>query len=316
MNRIFKAFFNRNKNCSVVCSEVNKVNGKVTRQENKKLLILSFCLCLISPSFAANYQDYSDARVIGSYSSTTGDITIFSDGKVIDMGSIPNWNTDITTSEGLNNFYHIDSNGNIALTQIEPGSLSEQNRNYLINKLDEYEGETTLLFDHYVRDHANGGWAVFREVKKGEDGKLVISGEMRSWFVYGRYVTEDDFKNSPLLSDIGSGILDPRLDSDGAAVEAVSKDTTLTRKLTNLSDGEISADSTDAVNGSQLYELQQQISTGSNDYLSVNASDDEASPSTSAKAIGARSTALGEGATTKGSQSLAVGYKASAEAAN
>ncbi|MCL1596995.1 YadA-like family protein [Parasutterella secunda] len=83
-----------------------------------------------------------------------------------------------------------------------------------------------------------------------------------------------------------------------------------------MAKGEISADSYDAINGSQLYELQQQIATGGNEYLSVNASDEEASPSTSAKAIGARSTALGEGATAKGSQSLAVGYKASVEATN
>lgn len=97
--------------------------------------------------------------------------------------------------------------------------------------------------------------------------------------------------------------------------DAVTKWTAvMQRKLVNVAPGEVSATSTDAVNGSQLYELQEKIGSGGSEYLSVNATDNDASPSTSAKAVGARSTAVGESATATGTRSVAIGYQSTAEA--
>ena len=88
-----------------------------------------------------------------------------------------------------------------------------------------------------------------------------------------------------------------------------------TRKLVNVSAGEISATSTDAVNGSQLYELDQKINAGaSSPYLSVNATNDIADPLTSAKARGAHSIAIGENAIAAEKNSVAIGMNAYVEA--
>ena len=86
--------------------------------------------------------------------------------------------------------------------------------------------------------------------------------------------------------------------------------------MTGVSAGEISADSLDAVNGSQLYELQQKITEGSggSEYLSINATDEAADPTTSAKAQGAHSMAVGEEAVSSGTNSVAMGYKATVAA--
>ncbi|WP_236596659.1 YadA-like family protein [Paraburkholderia hiiakae] len=95
---------------------------------------------------------------------------------------------------------------------------------------------------------------------------------------------------------------------------------TSTVKLTNLSDGELSASSSDAVTGAQLYatnqhvaDLGQQIQnigdTGSQ-YISTNTT------SGAASATGSNSIAAGGGATASGANSTAIGDKASATGNN
>lgn len=123
--------------------------------------------------------------------------------------------------------------------------------------------------------------------------------------------------NRDLTAEEQLDIFNSFVDTTDVGIEgAVTKWTAvMQRKLVNVAPGEISATSTDAVNGAQLYEIQQEIANGS-DYLSVNATDAGADPTTSAKAIGARSTAIGEMATATGSKGVAIGYKSSSEAEN
>ncbi|MBB6102826.1 autotransporter adhesin [Paraburkholderia bannensis] len=90
--------------------------------------------------------------------------------------------------------------------------------------------------------------------------------------------------------------------------------------LTNVANGTLSADSLDAVNGSQLYATNvqvsnlnqaiQNISTTGSEYLATNTS------SGAASATGANSVAVGGGAAATGANSTAMGDKASATGAN
>lgn len=83
-----------------------------------------------------------------------------------------------------------------------------------------------------------------------------------------------------------------------ASVDNIKTYGALTQRLTNISDG---IDDNDAVTVGQL-KLQ-----ASNNYLNVNSSDELSSPTTSAKAIGAHSLALGEEAKVEGANSVAIG---------
>lgn len=94
--------------------------------------------------------------------------------------------------------------------------------------------------------------------------------------------------------------------------------------LANVAAGNVSATSSDAVNGSQLYATNQVVSalaTGTAGAFQSNNSSGRADPNASgadsvaggfgAVASGARSTALGSGATSSGTNSVALGYNSS-----
>ncbi|XGA80588.1 YadA-like family protein [Halomonas sp. CH40] len=81
-----------------------------------------------------------------------------------------------------------------------------------------------------------------------------------------------------------------------------------TNKITNLAPGDVAEDSTDAINGSQLYQV---INSGDFDTRYVNTNDDGLTESDSfANATGA--TAVGYEATAEADRSLALGYEAMA----
>lgn len=305
MNKIFKSFFNSNTGCFVVTSEAKSYAGKGFKKQISSAIIVSALLTLSAGSFAEDYQNASNARVIGSFSS--GQITFFDSNKTVNIKNLPNWNTDLTTQEGLNNRFHVDGNGNVLLTPYEPDSQILNDAKYLHEVFNSHEDERILLFDRYEQAHSNGGYVVFRELTKNSNGKFILSGEKRSGWMYGPSVDVDDFKNSPLLSEL-TNILDPEI-LVKPSTSNTNKEITLTRKLSNLSDGDISADSTDAINGRQIWELKKELG-GSTEYLSVNATHDIAEPQTSAKAQGAHSLAIGENAIASGEHSLAIGTNA------
>ncbi|MGJ8525926.1 hypothetical protein LMG33818_001674 [Halomonadaceae bacterium LMG 33818] len=98
-------------------------------------------------------------------------------------------------------------------------------------------------------------------------------------------------------------------------------------KITNVADGDVSQNSTDAVNGSQLWNAEQNINnitTNGTKYFHANSdeADSQANGSNSvaigpeAVADGASSIASGEGATAKGSAAVASGAHSKAEANN
>lgn len=305
MNKIFKSFFNSNTGCFVVTSEAKSYAGKGFKKQISSAIIVSALLTLSAGSFAEDYQNASNARVIGSFSN--GQITFFDSNKTVNIKNLPNWNTDLTTQEGLNNRFHVDGNGNVLLTPYEPDSQILNDAKYLHEVFNSHEDERILLFDRYEQAHSNGGYVVFRELTKNSNGKFILSGEKRSGWMYGPSVDVDDFKNSPLLSEL-TNILDPEI-LVKPSTSNTNKEITLTRKLSNLSDGDISADSTDAINGRQIWELKKELG-GSTEYLSVNATHDIAEPQTSAKAQGAHSLAIGENAIASGEHSLAIGTNA------
>lgn len=305
MNKIFKSFFNSNTGCFVVTSEAKSYASKGFKKQISSAIIVSALLTLSAGSFAEDYQNASNARVIGSFSN--GQITFFDSNKTVNIKNLPNWNTDLTTKEGLNNRFHVDGNGNVLLTPYEPDSQILNDAKYLHEVFNSHEDERILLFDRYEQAHSNGGYVVFRELTKNSNGKFILSGEKRSGWMYGPSVDVDDFKNSPLLSEL-TNILDPEI-LVKPSTSNTNKEITLTRKLSNLSDGDISADSTDAINGRQIWELKKELG-GSTEYLSVNATHDIAEPQTSAKAQGAHSLAIGENAIASGEHSLAIGTNA------
>lgn len=305
MNKIFKSFFNSNTGCFVVTSEAKSYASKGFKKQISSAIIVSALLTLSAGSFAEDYQNASNARVIGSFSN--GQITFFDSNKTVNIKNLPNWNTDLTTQEGLNNRFHVDGNGNVLLTPYEPDSQILNDAKYLHEVFNSHEDERILLFDRYEQAHSNGGYVVFRELTKNSNGKFILSGEKRSGWMYGPSVDVDDFKNSPLLSEL-TNILDPEI-LVKPSTSNTNKEITLTRKLSNLSDGDISADSTDAINGRQIWELKKELG-GSTEYLSVNATHDIAEPQTSAKAQGAHSLAIGENAIASGEHSLAIGTNA------
>lgn len=120
MNKIFKSFFNSNTGCFVVTSEAKSYASKGFKKQISSAIIVSALLTLSAGSFAEDYQNASNARVIGSFSS--GQITFFDSNKTVNIKNLPNWNTDLTTQEGLNNRFHVDGNGNVLLTPYEPDS--------------------------------------------------------------------------------------------------------------------------------------------------------------------------------------------------
>ena len=83
------------------------------------------------------------------------------------------------------------------------------------------------------------------------------------------------------------------------------------QKLTNVADGDVSANSTDAVNGSQLYAVQQQVNTLSTSLIGQ-ANNQGSSTGTNSNANGANSNAPGGNATATGQNSNASGNNSTA----
>nr|WP_291381363.1 MULTISPECIES: YadA-like family protein [Achromobacter] len=89
-----------------------------------------------------------------------------------------------------------------------------------------------------------------------------------------------------------------------------------TRTVTGVANGVVSATSTDAVNGSQLYALSQQVGqmNAANAYVSVDGAGDGSD--NAAAGTGTMGTAVGANATVTASNGVAIGANASATAAN
>ena len=331
MNRIFKAFFNRNKCCCVVSSEHSKAKSKIVSAS-----IVGTAALLISISSA-----YAGIRLVGVYEDSypsgadhRGEYRLFDNTEI----EFSNYRQNLAgASQNEHSVINSGIDQNLGNNSFSIGGMENMpdSQTVYIGYGNSYggfykdlkEGETVGFVDSISAQEQNGIYSYtvkYSKVSKDENGKISII-----WNGQESFTCSADDSNCPIFTgslDAGDREKIQEISSQisnyltgnvtGGREESYQYNGSVARRLTGVAKGEISADSYDAINGSQLYELQQQIATGGNEYLSVNASDEEVSPSTSARAIGARSTALGEGATAKGSQSLAVGYKASVEATN
>ncbi|WOE73892.1 hypothetical protein [Alterisphingorhabdus coralli] len=96
------------------------------------------------------------------------------------------------------------------------------------------------------------------------------------------------------------------------------------RQITNVAPGRVTATSTDAINGSQLFELAEQVSTissgggGAIDYVNVNGTATGAGSNTAANsgALGVESIAIGDSTSAANNGDIAIGRDASAAGAN
>ena len=84
---------------------------------------------------------------------------------------------------------------------------------------------------------------------------------------------------------------------------------TVRRQIKNVAAGDVSATSTDAVNGAQLYWLSTRI--GDTNYVHVNSTETGNKDSANSGATGSNSVAIGPSATSKGDSGIAIGNKAS-----
>ncbi|MBL5886368.1 YadA-like family protein [Lelliottia aquatilis] len=98
-----------------------------------------------------------------------------------------------------------------------------------------------------------------------------------------------------------------------ATVSIGDEDMGVTRTITNLAAGRVSATSTDAVNGSQLYATNQAISDNKTRYYSVNTNGTQLTNYNNDGAIASYSLALGPDASAQEQYSTALGYAAMAK---
>lgn len=114
--------------------------------------------------------------------------------------------------------------------------------------------------------------------------------------------------------DAVTGAISVAASTGGNVIDMAGTDGT--RTITGVASGVISATSTDAVNGSQLYALSQQVGqlNAANAYVSVDGAGDGSD--NAAAGAGTMGTAVGANATVTASNGVAIGASASAAAAN
>lgn len=305
MNKIFKSFFNKRKKCYVVASE----KCSVTRKGSAKTIALIIpIVALASPqsAYSVTFGGYVN-HTNGVYEDADGNKLLnlqkleVANGPTVGNGSIGAGQDAV--SFGAGRFWK--PLGDLSDTKIF--FLNDADKKFHVDRgQGAYEGYV------WVRGRYN-------KVSKDDSGKTRIETKYAEYTVcwgHGKCVPGyENIKTKDLTFDKLQEIFtthNPSIDySDGTKTyNAVD-----TRKLVNVSAGEISATSTDAVNGSQLYELDQKINAGaSSPYLSVNATNDIADPQTSAKARGAHSIAIGENAIAAEKNSVAIGMNAYVEA--
>ena len=339
MNRTFKTFFNRYKNCCVVTSENSKTQNKKSSSSKSKFLAATLFLLSLasSPSLSA-------VQILGTYNSNYNQPTNFylfdnthlefSNHRLNSGGSRP-------TGTVYDDSYIVQDQQNNSFSIGGMGSSSQlpAAETVFLGYGDAYGGFFQTLknnekagFVESITASENSGTYTYTvkysKVSKNDVGLINIRYHETETFTCSSSDENCPIFTGSLTASANKGEIEELASKLSSYLtgnnSSTGRDDTYTyngsasKKLTGVSNGEISADSLDAVNGSQLYELQQQITEGSvgYEYLSVNATDEDADPTTSAKAQGAHSMAAGEEAVSSGARSVAVGYKASATTAD
>lgn len=302
MNHIYKTFYNQNKRTYVVGSETSKTHKK------SQATCISALICgliLSTTSFAAtNIKIFGTTTV--SSGSRNDSLFLLGNDKALQLDR-KGINTITTTSNSVsfgkgnsqNGFFKSLESGTSYTFIHELYRRDKDNfriRGCFLEKLDSGAiKQTDGALEISCTDPANA--AICQKLRKNipKNGSSLFGGN-----------------NKKLIDEMFSN--NPSINATQSKWDEYIYEGTVTRKLINVSNGTISATSTDAVNGSQLYELKKELGAGS-EYISVNATDNSASPITSAKAQGAHATAVGETAIASGSNSLAIGHNATTSTA-
>lgn len=299
MNKIFKAFFNKRKKCYVVTSEYSSVTHKGSAKSIALIIPIIALISPFQPAYSVTFGGYVN-NANGVFKDVDGNKLLdlrkldVDNGPTVGKGSIGAGQDAVSFGSGR--FW--EPLGDLSDTKIF--FLNDANKKFQV-----YRGQGAYEGYVWVRGRYN-------EVSKDNSGTTTIKtryAEYTMCWGQGKCVPGyENIQTKDLTFDKLQEIFTTHDPNNEYTDETKTYNTVDTRKLVNVSAGEISATSTDAVNGSQLYELDQKINAGaSSPYLSVNATDDIADPQTSAKAQGVHSLAVGENAVAAGSLSLAIG---------
>lgn len=299
MNKIFKVFFNKRKKCYVVTSEYSSVTHKGSAKSIALIIPIIALISPFQPAYSVTFGGYVN-NANGVFKDADGNKLLdlrkldVDNGPTVGKGSIGAGQDAVSFGSGR--FW--EPLGDLSDTKIF--FLNDANKKFQV-----YRGQGAYEGYVWVRGRYN-------EVSKDNSGTTTIKtryAEYTMCWGQGKCVPGyENIQTKDLTFDKLQEIFTTHDPNNEYTDETKTYNTVDTRKLVNVSAGEISATSTDAVNGSQLYELDQKINAGaSSPYLSVNATDDIADPQTSAKAQGVHSLAVGENAVAAGSLSLAIG---------
>ena len=299
MNKIFKAFFNKRKKCYVVTSEYSSVTHKGSAKSIALIIPIIALISPFQPAYSVTFGGYVN-NANGVFKDADGNKLLdlrkldVDNGPTVGKGSMGAGQDAVSFGSGR--FW--EPLGDLSDTKIF--FLNDANKKFQV-----YRGQGAYEGYVWVRGRYN-------EVSKDNSGTTTIKtryAEYTMCWGQGKCVPGyENIQTKDLTFDKLQEIFTTHDPNNEYTDETKTYNTVDTRKLVNVSAGEISATSTDAVNGSQLYELDQKINAGASlPYLSVNATDDIADPQTSAKAQGVHSLAVGENAVAAGSLSLAIG---------
>lgn len=320
MNRIYKTIYNYTRKCIIVCNELT-TRRKANNPSKGSIVLLGAVLlgltstpALSKVTIAGVYNDEStdqDQGLHQFFGADSGGFRLGTNGFIEEESSAPNSHSaviNLPTYKKNTYYFGAGKDFNGAFTDFQNNdsvlfisSMSGQKTS---------KGENIIYVSYTALQKTSDGKIVHRVVRQekitctyGDPNCLNFEGKLSGGLPRDMAKIQDLVpKLQPFLKGpSGSNYNDKEL-------RPGSFNTSL--RLTGVADGEISATSFDAVNGKQIWQLKQELGTAS-EYISVNATDGVASPITSAKAQGARATAVGENAVASGSNSLAIGHNAS-----
>lgn len=327
MNKIYKTIYNFARKCIVVCNEQKHIR-KSNNRSNGSVLITTIILLGLSASTDTSAKvTIAGVRNTDQYSSDEGNFSFFNSdyssgypdfylhqGRFKTVGSFTT-HKDVNIPTGREDTYYFGTGKdfNNAFGNLEVGEST-----LFIERI---FGQTTTKGENIVSVTYSAlkktGENQFTEIKSTTEEIRCLSTDHNCLNFVGRLngSNKDDINK---IQKFSSQLI-PKLKgpTSNALKGEVLDDFRTSLRLTGVADGEISASSFDAVNGSQLFKVEQQLQNlgQASEYINVNATDTVASPTTSAKAKGARATAVGEAAVADGNESLAIGHNATTQAA-
>lgn len=280
MNRIYSKVWNRVLGCMVVASEFAKVQGKKTSVSRICVLAVSAGVAVMASGAVAAATGAGPVQVghavSASKDTSAGDVQIMDDEGV--DGTATGTNSaafgDRSSAYGANSI----ANG-VESVALGAGSMA-------------YDGNSSAV----------GAKAIAQGVGSSAFGSGAgTNAAYASAIGYGAYASG--------LNSVALGANSVADQDNTVSVGSVGNE----RRVTHVGNGEVSSTSTDAVNGSQLYNVQSQISslnTGGMKYFQAN------STLAAAIATGANSLAAGPMATASGNDGVALGHGATASTNN